>query len=143
MGTILAQLASVLISLSVTLNQVEAQAKPLETTIQVTQEPEMDLVIQQIKKYAVLYNVSGTLAIDLAKKESQLSADAKNKRSSAKGIYQWIDSSWKTFCVGDVLNAEDNIKCSMKVIGKSRFGIQHWTADLSMREFLIEKKYVE
>ena len=31
--------------------------------------------------------------------------------SSAKGIFQFIDRTWGSYCEGDVLNDEDNVRC--------------------------------
>lgn len=50
---------------------------------------------------------------------------AANKTSSAKGLLQIIDSTWIAFkCDGDVFNAEDNMRCGLKILTTS--GIQHW-----------------
>ena len=88
-------------------------------------------VLELIEQYSEEYGVHLNLAVPLAKFESKFNPLAKNPKSSAKGVYQWIDSSWKGLCKGDVLDAEDNIKCAMKTI--SNGGITHWTSDLTIR----------
>ena len=41
---------------------------------------------------------------------------AKNKNSSAKGVFQIIDGTWKGYkCTGSVLIYEDNIQCAKKI----------------------------
>lgn len=58
--------------------------------------------------------------------ESGGNPKAKNPKSSAKGLYQIIDGTWKDFqCQGDPLNAEDNKRCAEKI---ARDGLHHWNA---------------
>jgi len=38
--------------------------------------------------------------------------------SSAKGIYQFTDKTWKNYCDGDVMNDEDNIRCFIRLYNK-------------------------
>ncbi len=52
---------------------------------------------------------------------------ARNKTSSAKGLLQIIDGTWKSFgCTGSVLNREDNYACGVKIATQS--GLHHWDA---------------
>jgi hypothetical protein len=61
----------------------------------------------------------------VAQCESNHNPLAKNKTSSAKGLLQIIDGTWKHFkCDGDVLNAEDNMRCGIKIAMLS--GMHHW-----------------
>lgn len=57
--------------------------------------------------------------------ESGFNPKAKNPNSSATGVYQIIKGTWSHFkCTGDRENAEDNIKCAVKIVTTS--GYSHW-----------------
>jgi hypothetical protein len=61
----------------------------------------------------------------IAKCESGNNPLAKNKLSSAKGLLQILDGTWDSFsCEGNVLNADDNMRCGMKIATRS--GLHHW-----------------
>ena len=63
------------------------------------------------------------MALEVAKCESELNPKAKNRKSTAKGIFQILDGTWKHFnCSGDVLNAEDNVSCAKKVLDGQGLG---------------------
>jgi len=152
----LAQLQNALTSLAAILTILQAQAAELQIG-QV--KPEVGLFPNSELKYAVKrdfaqigaiqlevrdyiilkskeYGVDELLALDLAWAESNFYPDAKNPKSSAKGVYQWLDSSWA--CEGNVLNYKDNVDCALQTIGKDKFGIRHWTADLNTRKKISE-----
>ena len=97
-------------------------------------------VTELIQKYSDEYEVNFKMAIALAKFESKLNPRAKNPKSTAKGIYQFIDSTWESFCEGDVYNPEDNIKCAMKLISKG--GISHWLADQYVRLYFWDMGFI-
>jgi len=53
---------------------------------------------------------------NIAKCESTYRADAKNKYSTASGVYQIIRGTWNSnSCEGDVLSAQSNITCGWKL----------------------------
>lgn len=58
-----------------------------------------------------------TKAIRIARCESNFNQYAKNPQSTAKGIYQFIDGTWRANCLkdGNVYNFVDNINCFWKV----------------------------
>lgn len=63
--------------------------------------------------------------IRISKKESNHNPRAKNRTSSASGVFQIIAGTWySNDCVGDKWNAEDNIRCAYE-IHKHR-GFQPW-----------------
>ena len=95
------------------------------------EEPKPLSVVELIEKYSEEYQVPYRLAYELAKFESNLSPTAKNPNSSARGVYQFLTGTWKGFCEGDVLNAEDNISCAMRLISEG--GLSHWTSDQYVR----------
>ena len=70
-----------------------------------------DLIVSMAKEGGV----SPTTALRIAKCESSLNPNARNKHSSAKGLYQFLDGTWKNYCEGDVFNPEDSIKCFIKL----------------------------
>ena len=115
-----------------------------KTAIKTSEEEILDI----ITKYAEIYQVAADLAIDLAKyesnldPESNLNPEAKNKNSSARGLYQFLaKSTWGKFCEGDIYSPENNARCAMKIIGGSQTGIRHWTASLPTREMLLYNDY--
>lgn len=69
----------------------------------------------------------GDIMVDIANAESSFNPAAKNPRSSAKGLFQIVDSTWSsTKCNGDVLNATDNIECAKKI--RADAGTTPWNA---------------
>lgn len=79
---------------------------------------EREMVIWEIKAQARKYGVSEATALRIARCESSYDPTARNKYSSAKGIYQFIDKTFKNYCQGDVMNYKDNIECFMKLYSK-------------------------
>ena len=71
-----------------------------------------------IRVQAVLAGIDQEDAVRIAKCESNLNPLAKNKYSSASGVYQFIDSTWADYCEGNVFNQSDNIKCFMELYKK-------------------------
>lgn len=66
---------------------------------------------QIIRRLAPQYGVSTETALRIAKCESGLDPNAKNPKSSATGIYQWLTGTWEYIGnPGDRTNAEDSIK---------------------------------
>lgn len=50
---------------------------------------------------------------------------AKNKRSSARGLFQIIAGTWySNDCVGDKYNYQDNITCAYKILDGQ--GLRAW-----------------
>ena len=67
-----------------------------------------------IASEALKNGIQPETALRIARCESRLNPKAKNKHSSAKGIYQFIDATWANYCQGDVYNPYDNIDCFMR-----------------------------
>lgn len=69
-----------------------------------------------------------TKMIRIARAESNFNQYAKNPNSTAKGIYQFIDSTWRSNCLkdGNVYDFKDNINCAWKVYQKQ--GDRPWNA---------------
>lgn len=52
----------------------------------------------------------------VAEAESGFNPNARNPTSTAKGVFQILNGTWKAYgCTGDVLNAVDNINCARKI----------------------------
>ena len=64
------------------------------------------------------YGVEVDTALRIAKCESRYDPEARNSRSSAKGVYQFIDRTWSAYCTGDVMSPVDNIECFMQLYPK-------------------------
>ena len=69
-----------------------------------------------------------TKMIRIARAESNFNQYAKNPNSTAKGIYQFIDSTWRSNCLkdGNVYDFKANIDCAWKVYQKQ--GDRPWNA---------------
>jgi len=71
---------------------------------------------EQIFKLSRLHGVDPVAALRIAKCESQYGKYPVNfQGSSAKGIYQFMPSTWKNYCNGDMNNQLDQIRCFMKL----------------------------
>lgn len=64
------------------------------------------------------------LALSIAKAESGFDPKAKNKTSSATGVFQIINSTFKKNCEGSVWTAQDNVRCGILLL--KRDGHSHW-----------------
>jgi hypothetical protein len=95
-----------------------------------------------ITYYSGLYEVDTQLALDLAEFESAFDPFAESRKSSAKGIYQFLDGTFREFCDGNVFKPADNIECAMFILS-TKDGIAHWLADPLTEKFLELKGYVE
>ena len=104
--------------------------------------PTQGAIRSQIAYYAKEYGVSQVLALTIAELESKFNPLAINPKSGAGGIFQWLKSSWVSFCEGDRFDIEDNIRCAIKTLSEPN-GIRHWSADLDMRKKLIEAGFIE
>lgn len=91
-----------------------------------------------ITKYAKMYQVSEYTALSIADIESDYVEDAKNPRSSAQGVFQIISGTFKQMgCTGNRLNAEDNVRCALYILGNPETGgIQHWCNPETKRELI-------
>lgn len=75
-------------------------------------------VKMEIIKQSILYKIDPKISLRIAKCESNFNELAKNKNSSAKGVYQFIDRTWKGYCNGNVFDYTANIECFMKLYKK-------------------------
>jgi hypothetical protein len=64
----------------------------------------------------MFFGVHAQEAQEVAQCESGLQPFSKSHISTAKGLFQIIDGTWKTYrCDGDPLNAVDNTRCAKKI----------------------------
>lgn len=82
-----------------------------------------ELIVDEAKRQGV----RSDFALFLAQVESNFNPNAKNPRSSATGLFQFIDGTWQGNCEGNRLDPKDNTRCAMELLGSG--GIHHWTVD--------------
>lgn len=88
---------------------------------------------------AIKHKVNPDYAIRIAKSESHPYLDpyAKNPKSTAKGIYQFINSTWAENCKGDVYDWKDNVDCFMDNFNQHP---QWWQESLDIEGIKIKSK---
>ncbi len=90
----------------------------IEILTTICEHSQGDLILQEI-------------STEIAKVESNFEPSAKNKFSSAGGIFQWLKSSWKHYnCTGDRFDYKANIKCSLEVM--RNYGFSDWDASYNL-----------
>ena len=97
-----------------------------------------DSIGDYIESRAMYYGVNPKKALAIAKAESNLVINAKNSESTASGIYQFINGSFKYFCIEkykmtDTMEDKNNpyiqIECATKLLGEG--GDKHWSESSS------------
>jgi hypothetical protein len=82
------------------------------------------------------YTISKFIRLARAESFEDLDQYAKNPNSTAKGIYQFIDSTWRQYCLenGNVYDFVDNIDCFYKILATDGYpkGLSHWSESLSV-----------
>lgn len=104
--------------------QVVAEVKPI--IVLEAQLIPLVSVETKIREKAKEYGYPEEKALAIARAESDLNPQARNKTSSAKGVFQFIDSTWNYYCKGEVLNEDDNINCAVRMLSEG--GESHWNA---------------
>ena len=100
------------------------------------QEYDQKELIGLIEFWADCYGVNKQLALDLAEHESMFNSLAKNSEgSSAKGIYQFLDSTWKGTGIAKTSDCAKQMEAGKRYI-QQRYGsysaawsfwkIHHW-----------------
>lgn len=87
-----------------------------------------------IRRYAGEYNSSASLPLRIAKCESGFNQFAANKTSSARGVYQWLSSSWRNQPAShggtvSVFDAEANVSAAVWLIAHGK--TSPWNASRS------------
>ena len=86
---------------------------------------DIDSIREYIHLTAEDYGVDPVLAVELARIESGFNPTAKNPNSSATGTFQFINSTWEGYCIGDRKNAVHNTNCALKILQEPE-GLNHW-----------------
>ena len=87
-------------------------------------------VILLIKDYSAQYGISADLPLRVALCESGYTGSAKNKNSTASGVFQYIASTWRHTEAGltglSPFDADANVHMAIKSIASG--GISNWAA---------------
>ena len=91
-------------------------------------------VVELIEKYSALFNYDVESAKRIAYCESGFQWNAKNKNSTASGVFQYIAGTWRGTDEGKAglspFDADANIRAALKYLG-SRQSAVPWAASLS------------
>lgn len=126
---------------------IEAPLAPIELPPQMPPEAPKSLVNDEklkvvssttvkemIETEAKLAGVDPALMVRVAKCESGLNPKAKNPVGTASGIYQYLDSTFRTYCINEYGLATSSkqkndplvqIQCAVKMVKAG--GISHWS----------------
>lgn len=118
----------------VTSNQLVSLKEKADDVSQLLKSLKTPTIEDKIRLSAIKYGVSKSVALNVACAESLFDAHAKNPNSTAEGVYQWLDGSWKSYGQkywGSLegrskLDADDNIELSMLVL--KDVGTKDWEA---------------
>lgn len=123
------------------IERVEAklpESAPQEETTEYIENQEVEEIID---RYARLYKYPYEKAYWLAVEESRLNPKAVNgEGSSAKGLYMFVDGTWKSLCDGDVFNPHDSTRCAIRLLSEGQK--HHWLADERIPERLLKRGIV-
>ena len=123
--------------LQIAIAQVSQLPLP-EKKVSYETQGEIRTMIVELARY---HNISTILALELGRIESRFNPLIKNPSSTATGLYQFIDSTWRGYCKGDRLNPYDNTKCAMERLQAGE--LWHWTSDKNTKRKLQEVGLIE
>ena len=110
--------AQTYVSQDITLEAIEATApKPFEFPNFTHEVPPVKKasVVGLVAEKAYAAGIDPVVALRIAWCESRYDSAAKNSSSSASGVFQFINKTWKKYCAGNRFDAEDNIDCFVKL----------------------------
>lgn len=91
-------------------------------------------IAEYIEARAIVYGYSPKRAVAIAKAESSLNPNAKNSGSTASGTYQYINGTFKGFCIDkykltDTMEDKNDIhvqvECALRMLSEG--GESHWS----------------
>lgn len=104
----------------------EQSAKP--ALIEIPAWVRQDQVPNYLKIIAAFPNAP--IMVRIADAESDLCFNNKNPKSTARGCFQIVRSTWTdNKCTGDVMNVDDNIQCAQKLYAAN--GTSPWNESKS------------
>lgn len=115
------------IGLTLFFSPVTYQAPPIDLHVPTIEE--------KIEQTAIKFSYSSARAIAIAKAESGLKPEARNSHSTASGLYQFIDGTFKAYCINKFQYAESlkqkndpdiQIQCAVRMLSEG--GESHWNA---------------
>lgn len=68
-----------------------------------------------IRRLAKIYRFPEDTALRIGYCESRFNPTAKNRLSSASGLFQFTRTTWENYCEGDVFDKEDNTICFLEL----------------------------
>ena len=80
------------------------------------------------------YGVHPLVPLNIAYCESGFNETIESTSSSATGVFQFLNSTWINYCVGDVKNAEDNVECAVRLMSEG--GMGHWSESYQCWRYL-------
>ena len=88
-----------------------------------TSSPKSDGIEGLLRSKADEYGIDQDLFVGLAKRESSLNPNAKNGTTSAGGLFQFLDGTWKQYGRGDKFDPEANADAAARMLSDnlSRF----------------------
>lgn len=86
-----------------------------------------DEVIQLITNYSIQYGISPVAPLRIAKCESGYNQFAKNPFSTAKGVFEFLDSTWANQPAGkrgvSVYDADANVQAAVWLLAHGKFSM--------------------
>ena len=114
--------------------------------ITVSAQVPTDRVVDFINSQAISEGVSVSLALSIAKAESNFDTEAKNASSTASGIWEWLNKSFQHYCI-DTFHIADSMSqkndyhtstiCAIKTI--KEYGTSPWNASKNSWSKLLDE----
>jgi len=128
-------------------SRIKAPYKLTETSIYQQKLDTRAKVKEYTRWSAGMLGTDINLALDLLKWESTYCEKPWNNypnepKSSAKGCFMFINTTWDQYCSGDVMDRKDNMDCGIRMIGNKKLLRQHWGADPIIRNLLTKNGYL-
>lgn len=77
-----------------------------------------------IELWANRFKADSQKMLKIAQCESELNPRARNQKSTASGVFQFVKQTWMEKCDGNVFDASDNVRCAAELIASGE--LSHW-----------------